>query len=217
VKLRALQWIEMTSHDIENVKLRMAAPFSLQARAVMEAGADGTKAASAAEPPRLIPHAGRTRTEFGAASWMLQPETMARPGFRTILFDGDGALTADMNRDGNFGFNSVYADSYRIAPLAAPAGYYLDSVRVGETDVAAAEVQLLPGTLPVTVAYKTGGGRARGAVAGSGRSPAGSSDYRQSGGNDHSGFVRHSRMRNVFFRRATFMGRLDRESGADRV
>ena len=165
VKLRALQWIEITGRDIENVTLRMAAPFSLQGRVVMEAGPNGMKAsASAPEPPRLIPHAGHIRTEFGAASWMLQPETMARPGFREILFDGDGAITADTNRDGNFGFKSVYADSYRIAPLAAPAGYYLDSVRVGDTDVAAAEVQLLPGTLPVTVAYKTGGGIVRGAV-----------------------------------------------------
>jgi hypothetical protein len=165
VKLRALQWIEMAGRNIENVQLRLGAPFSVQGRVVREAGRDEMKAgANAPEPPRLIPHAGRTSADFGAASWMLQPETMARPGFRTILFDQDGAITADANQDGNFGFKSVYEDRYRIAPLAAPAGYYLDSVRVGEADVAAAEVQFSAGMLPITVVYKTGGGVLRGAV-----------------------------------------------------
>ena len=79
MKLRALQWIEMAGHDIENVNLHLAAPFSVQGRVVMEAQGDVTKnGAIAPEPPRLIPHAGRIRTEFGAASWMLQPETMGQ-------------------------------------------------------------------------------------------------------------------------------------------
>ena len=131
----------------------------------MEAARDGMKAGTIAPgPPRLIPHAGRIRSESGAASWMLQPETMARAGFRTLLFDQDGAITADANRDGNFGFNSIYPDSYRIAPVAAPAGYYLDSVRVDETDIAAAEVQLSPGMLPIENRVQDQGGVVRGAV-----------------------------------------------------
>jgi len=86
VKLRAHQWIEMAGHNIENVK-HLAAPFSVQGRVVMEAQGDVTKdGAIAPEPPRLIPHAGRIGRESGAASWMLQPDTMARPRFRTILF-----------------------------------------------------------------------------------------------------------------------------------
>jgi hypothetical protein len=165
LKLRTLRWIEMAGHNVENVNLRLAAPFSVQGRVVMEAQGDVTKNGGIMpEPPRLIPHAGRVRRESGASSWMLQPETMARPKFRTLLFDQDGAIAADANRDGNFAFKSVYADSYRIAPSAAPAGYYLDSVRVGEIDVTAAEVPLSPGTLPITVEYKTGGGEVRGAV-----------------------------------------------------
>jgi hypothetical protein len=165
VKLRALQWIEMAGHNIENVNLHLSAPFSVQGRVVMEAQRDPTKeGALAPEPPRLIPRAGRVRRESGAASWMLQPETMARPQFRALLFDQDDAIAADANRDRNFAFKSIYPDNYRIAPLAAPAGYYLESVRVGDTDVAAAEVQLSPGTLPITVEYKTGGGIVRGAV-----------------------------------------------------
>jgi hypothetical protein len=175
VTLRALQWIEMAGHNIENVNLRLAAPFSVLGRVAIEARGDvaqgdvaqgGVKkdGAIAPEPPRLIPHDGRIRRESGAASWMLQPETLARPRFRTLLFDQDDAIAADANRDGNFAFKSVYADTYRIAPPAAPAGYYLDSVRVGETDVAAAEVQLSPGTLPIRVEYKAGGGVVRGTV-----------------------------------------------------
>jgi hypothetical protein len=165
LKLRALRWVEMAGHNLENLDLRLAAPFSVQGRVVMEAKGDESKdGATAPEPPRLIPHAGRIRRDSGAASWMFQPETMARPRFRTLLFDQDGAVAADTNRDGNFAFKSVYADSYRIAPSAAPAGYYLDSVRVGEINAAASEVQFSPGALPITVEYKTGGGEVRGAV-----------------------------------------------------
>ena len=131
--LRALQWIEMAGHNIENVKLHLASPFSVEGHVVMEAH----EAAIAPEPPRLISHAGRVRRKSGAA-------------FRTMLFDQDGAITADANRDSSFGFKSVYADS-RIAPPTAPASYYLDSVHVGETGVAAAEVQVSPGTFPITV------------------------------------------------------------------
>jgi len=165
VQLRALQWIEMAGHNIENVNLHLAPPFSVQGRVVMEAQGDVTKAGAIEPgPPQLIPHAGRVRRESGAASWMFQPETPARPAFRTILFAQDDAIAADTNQDDSFAFRSVYEDSYRIAPLAAPAGYYLDSVRVGDTDIAAAEVQFSSGTLPITVVYKTGGGVVHGAV-----------------------------------------------------
>jgi hypothetical protein len=167
VKLRALQWVEIAGHDIRDVKLRLAAPFNVQGLVVMDATVNGMKAGAAAPKPpavSLIPHAGRVRSGSGAASWMLQPDTMVGPRFRSVLYEGDGAVTANPDSDGRFSFNGVYADGYRIAPLAGPAGYYLDSVRVGETDVAAAEVQVSPGTLPITVVYKTGGGVVRGAV-----------------------------------------------------
>ena len=162
VRLRAVQWIEMAGHEIENVKLRLEAPFSVQGRVVMET----REGAVTPGPPSvsLIPHAGRIRRESGAASWLLQPEAMARAGFRRLVFDQDGALSADSDSDGNFTFTNVYADSYRIAPLSAPSGYYLDSVRVGEKDVAAAEMQFLAGALPITVIYKTGGGVVHGTV-----------------------------------------------------
>jgi hypothetical protein len=160
VKLRALQWIEMAGQNIEDVRLRLAPPFSVQGRIVM----DAESGVAVPESPRLIPHAGRIRAESGAASWILIPETMARPGFRTVVFDQAGAIAAEAGRDGTFSFQSVYPDSYRIAPLSAPTGYYLDSVRLGETDVAAAEVQLSSGALPIAIVYKTNGGVVRGAV-----------------------------------------------------
>jgi hypothetical protein len=89
---------------------------------------------------------------------MLQPEAMARPASRAVMYEHDGAVTADAHPGDNFIFDGVYADSYKIAPLSGPAGYYLDSVRVGERDVVAAEVQLSPGTLPITVEYRPGVG-----------------------------------------------------------
>jgi hypothetical protein len=36
VRLRALQWIGMTGQDVENVKLRLAAPFSVRGRVMMK-------------------------------------------------------------------------------------------------------------------------------------------------------------------------------------
>jgi hypothetical protein len=168
VKLRTLEWIQMAGRDIEDVKLRLAPPFSVQGRVLMETQPGGPKAGvSAPTPPSMfvIPHAGRVMREDGAASWMLQPDAYARPRFRSILYEGDGGTTADADRDGRFTLNGIYADAYRIAPgAAAPAGYYLDSIRVGETDVAAAEAQLSPGTLPITVEYKNAGAVVRGAV-----------------------------------------------------
>jgi hypothetical protein len=162
VKLRAQQWVEMAGHNMDNVRVRLAAPFDMQGRVLIVAR-DG---AVVPKPPSvsLIAHAGRIRRESGAASWMLQPETMARAGFQRLLFDKDGALTADADQDGSLIFRSVYPDSYRIAPMSAPAGYYLDSVRVGETDVAAKEVSLSNGALPITVVYKAGGGVVHGSV-----------------------------------------------------
>ncbi len=47
---------------------------------------------------------------------------------------------------------------------AAPAGYCLDSVRVGQTDVAAAEAPLFSSAFPITVLFKSGGGTVHGAV-----------------------------------------------------
>jgi hypothetical protein len=76
-----------------------------------------------------------------------------------------GAISARPDEGGNFSFRNVYPGSYRIVPmLPPPLPNYLDAVRVGETDVGGAEVELSSEAVPVTVVYKTNGGALRGTV-----------------------------------------------------
>ena len=76
-----------------------------------------------------------------------------------------GAISAHPDADGIFSWQNVYPGSYRIVPMPPPPPpYYLDAVRVGGTDLAASEVDLSSGTVPVGVVYKTDGGAVRGTV-----------------------------------------------------
>jgi hypothetical protein len=89
--------------------LRLAAPFSLQGRVIAETAKDGAEV----KPPAvfLIPHAGRVMREYGAFSWMLDADVNARPGFRSVLYEGDGGNRADAVENGTFVLTSVYAGS----------------------------------------------------------------------------------------------------------
>lgn len=46
----------------------------------------------------------------------------------------------------------------------SPPRYYLDSIRIGGRDALESGVEILSGALPLTVAYKLGGGTVRGTV-----------------------------------------------------
>ena len=50
VRLRATEWIEVTRHDLENVKLRLVPPVTMRGKVVMEAPKD----APAPKPGPLI-------------------------------------------------------------------------------------------------------------------------------------------------------------------
>jgi hypothetical protein len=138
VKLRAAEWIEMAGRELEAVKLRLEAPFTLRGRVVIET----PKGWTAPKPPSLsMSRAGRGHAPF-----------LERP------------VTARADADGNFTVEQVYPGLYRLRAPEAPRAYYLDAVRLGEADAYARDVELSSGALPLTLVYKTNGGTVRGTV-----------------------------------------------------
>ncbi len=66
--------------------------------------------------------------------------------------------------DGRFAIPNVRAGRYRVAALGLTNRAYLDSVQVGGREALGQAVDLVDGTLPVRLVYKTDGGSVRGAV-----------------------------------------------------
>ncbi len=149
VKLRASQWFEMAGHQIEGVKLRLAAPFALRGKVLVEAP-DG---APAPRVPGVIlsPHVGRSFREVLPDNGIL---TAAAPG----------SPNARPDAAGDFTFPAVYPGTYRILPSNPPPGYYLDSIRLGESEPSTPEVEISSGAAWLTLVYKANGGAVRGAV-----------------------------------------------------
>jgi hypothetical protein len=137
VKLRATEWIEVTRHDLENVKLRLVPPLTVRGKVVVE----GEKGSSLPRLPSMILalRGGRTNREG-------------------ILGLVGGSAPLDPDANGNF-ITQAYPGVYRIFPLLQPPPppYYLDAVRVGDADLATQEVEI-SSDAAITVVYKTDGG-----------------------------------------------------------
>jgi hypothetical protein len=169
--LRAGTWIDIAGKDIERVKMTLAAPFTLRGRVVSEAP-DGTPALQSLLVS-VVPHAGsRHRDSAPLMSFMLMPPPTgslqaAKAQQRMVgafLLNEELAVSADADGAGNFNLPDVYAGGYRIAARIPPAPYYLDSIRMGEIDVASAEVEFSSGAAPITVVYRANGGSVSGSV-----------------------------------------------------
>jgi hypothetical protein len=93
----------------------------------------------------LDPHVSRSRRDNGILIGLASASPSARP-----------------DADGNLKLDNVYAGAYRIIAMNSPPGYFLDSVRVGEAEQSALEVELSSGAVPITLVYKTNGGTVRG-------------------------------------------------------
>jgi hypothetical protein len=66
--------------------------------------------------------------------------------------------------DGSFRIDNVAQGVYRFHLDAPGAPYYLASVEMGGRDLKGQWVEIVPGTLPVTITYRADGGTVRGAV-----------------------------------------------------
>jgi hypothetical protein len=131
-KLRANLPIAVAGRDREGVKLQLEAPIPVRIRYI-------------AETPRDTP----------------APKFAPRP----VMLTGSGGflgqrVLARSNPDGTFQSDAVYPGTYEIGGLD-PSGYYLDSIRLGETPAAGRIVDLSAGAV-VTLIYKADGGAVRG-------------------------------------------------------
>jgi hypothetical protein len=133
--------VQVKGRDVEELELRLAAAFSIHGKVVME-----VPEGAPALPTPVVMLAINT----GTAS-------METP--REFLFSAP---------EGNKGFaiKGVYPGAYMILPGEPPAGYYLDSIRIGEREAVETDVQIRTGFEVVTVVYKPGGGTVRGTCGG---------------------------------------------------
>jgi hypothetical protein len=140
VDLRATEWIEVTKHDIESVKLRLAAPLTLRGKVVMEAE-------KGSSPPRLSPMILALRGGRNSREGDLGPI-------------GSGPISPDAN--GNI-IAQAYPGVYQLSTIMQPPPppYYLDAVLVGEANLITDEVEIATDAA-ITVVYKTDGGVVRG-------------------------------------------------------
>jgi hypothetical protein len=176
-KLRAARWIEMAGRDLEGLRLRLSPPFTVRGHVVMETPI-GMPVPSLPSV-YLVPRGERTGWQSWIANWMQRPgmhfveplpantaDTDAKQ--RAEILDSFlflGAISARPDAHGNFSMQNIYPGTYRIvAMLPPPLPYYLDAIRVGETDLSGQEVELSSEVL-VTVVYKSNGGGVRGTVA----------------------------------------------------
>jgi hypothetical protein len=140
-KLRAMEWIEVSKHDVENVKLRLVPPLTLRGRVVMQTPKDTP--APKPEPLILSLSGGRNNRE------------------------GDiglgGTVLAEPDANGDFVAQDAYPGVYRLGPLfpQTRSAYYLDAVRIGDADLTMQEVEI-SSDVAITVVYKADGGSVRG-------------------------------------------------------
>ena len=137
----AVGWIEVTRHDLENVKLRLVPPLTVRGKVVMEAPKDAP--APRAGPFILSLAGGHTRV----------------PGDLGLI----GGIMANPDAKGDFVMQDAYPGVYRLAPMmqAPPPPYYLDEVRVGGADLAMQDVEI-SSDVAISVVYRTDGGSVSG-------------------------------------------------------
>jgi hypothetical protein len=137
-KLRASQFVTVAGRDREGLKLQLDPPIAVTVRAIAEAPPN-------APAPRFGPRMVVLAAVDGSGQGLLGDRALARP-----------------KEDGTFELDAVYPRSYRVGAIA-PAGYYLDSIRLGESALAGRVIELTAGAA-VTLVYKADGATLRGKV-----------------------------------------------------
>lgn len=133
------EWIDVRGRDLKDLKTRLAAPFTVSGRVMME-HPEGQAAPSAPTMLLFRVHGGQ------------------------ILFADQAVFTAHPGADGRFQFEGMYPGSYVFQPGGPPPqGFYLDSIQQGETPVGDG-LEISADSAELAVVYKTHGGAVRGSV-----------------------------------------------------
>jgi hypothetical protein len=140
VKLRAVGWIDVAKHDLEEVKIRLSPPLTVRGKVVRLS----VKGALAPKAEPLIFSIGSSRTR------------------NPVLGDGLAVL-AEPDAAGVFLLKDAYPGVYRVEAFAlhAQPPYYLDSILIGTGDLMTGDVEI-SSSAEVTVTYKSDGGSVRG-------------------------------------------------------
>jgi hypothetical protein len=143
IKLRAAKSVEIEGRDLDQVEVRLTAPFSLRGKIVMEV-------------PEGVPAPQLPTLDLELAFVAALPSDAGDAFIHTFIQvrSDQGGLTV----------RNVYPGSYEIYPiLDSPAAYFLDSIRLGDRD-ARGSVSILSDAQPLIVTYKFGGGTVRGTI-----------------------------------------------------
>jgi hypothetical protein len=133
VEVRADQWMEVSGHDVEGVKLQASSPFSVPGKVVVE-----------------VPEGARTPAL-----------SSLRVTITRSVWSGIQPVNARTNEDGTFTLDNVYPGTYQIE-AEGPPQYYLSEVQAGEARSTVQELALSSDAVPLTLTFKTNGGTVRG-------------------------------------------------------
>lgn len=147
----AAESITVGDRDVEDVRLRLVEPFQIRGKIVFQAP-QGI-AITGMEMPNVIAY--------------YDPGDIGRDAMPP------GTPIGKPDEQGNFAIQA-YPGEYRFIILEdAPAGFYLESIRLGDADgLAYRGVSIDSGAQALTVTYKYGGGAVRGKVEGCGEGRA---------------------------------------------
>ena len=134
VQLKAIQRVQMSGRDIDQVELRLAAPFSVTGSVAFEPE-------GAVSPGKPV-------------SVMFYPSAGGDSEHVTALIEDQGRFAGD----------GMYPGTYRIEPAYPGPAFYLDSIRLGEREYPDAMVDFSSGAPPLRIVYRSDGGIVRGTV-----------------------------------------------------
>jgi 5-hydroxyisourate hydrolase-like protein (transthyretin family) len=143
IKLWTAQEAHLNGRSLENVELRLAAPFSTNGKILVDV-------------PQGVPAPNAPELMLDFHTGISQP---GDPG-------GTSFSRNNPKGSGDFTIKNLYPGPYQILPPPPP--YFIDSIRLGDREVAVdSDINILSGALPLYVTYKlNGGGTVRGTVRG---------------------------------------------------
>jgi len=135
--LKGAGTVTVSARNVADLSVHLAAPFTLTGTVERQ-----EQTTSTTQSPR-----------FGSGVQLFNSHWEAIP-----------TANAVQDQDGNFQLKDIYPGRYRIVPVGAMPGYYVDSVTMGGSNVLGQEVDLAAGSQPIRIVYRANPARLRGTV-----------------------------------------------------